>query len=153
MEKYAAIACNGWYGMHIPLSQETEVEGLLDALHVIPTTAPGDERPEETTLRQQTADVETVGSGPSRRLKFIICTTPCSLRAGSAEAATASPGTAGCEAQCLLAYRALLGQMEDSPTRLKIARKVEQLAETAMEGSWQKGLKDKWQTARNSCGF
>ena len=153
MEKYAAIACNGWYGMHIPLSQETEVDGLPDALHVTVTTAPGDERPEETTPRQPMADVAIVGSGPSRRLNWTTATTPCSSGAGSAEAATASPGTAGCEAQCLLAYRALLGQMEDSPTRLKIARKVEQLAETAMEGSWQKGLKDKWQTARNSCGF
>ena len=106
------------------------------------------------------ADVGTVGSGRSRCLKFIISTTPWFLRAGSAEAATASPGTAGCEAQCLLAYRALLGQMDGSPTRLKIARKVEQLAETAMalraappalEGSWQKGLKDKWRAAQSSC--
>ena len=153
MEKYAAIACNGWYGVHIPLSLATGAEGLPDERPATFTTAPGDERPEETTPHQPMAGVAIVDSGPSRRLNWTTATTPCSSGTGSAEAATASPGTAGCEAQCLLAYRALLGQMEDSPTRLKIARKVEQLAETAMEGSWQKGLKDKWQTARNSCGF
>ena len=153
MERYAAIACNGWYGMHIPLSQETGVDGLPDALHVTVTTAPGDERPEETTPHQPMAGVGIVGSGPSRRLNWTMATRPCSSDLTNAARVIGCPGTAGCEAQCLLAYRALLGQMEDSPTRLKIARKVEQLAETAMEGSWQKGLKDKWQTARNSCGF
>ena len=163
MEKFAAIACNGWYGMHIPLSQETEVEGLLDALHVIPTTAPGDERPEETTLRQQTADVETAGLFHSRGLKSTMTTRPCSSDLTYVAHATERAGTAGwrpapglrpCETQCwrcLLAYHGLLGQMDASPTRLRIARKVEQLTDSALEGSWQKELRDKWRAAQSSC--
>ena len=140
MEKYAAIACNGWFGVHIPLSQETEVEGLPDALHVIPTTAPGDERPEETTLRQQTDDVGTAESGRSHPLNSTMITRRWSSKTTYVGHATASPGTAGCEAQCLLAYHALLDQMDGSPVRARIARKLEQLADSALEGSWQKKL-------------
>ena len=151
MVECVSIVMGGTSGRCFPDSPAIVADGFHGAPPATSTTPSGAGRPGETTLRQPMVDVETAGSGQSRRLNWIMTMRPCSSGAGSAEAATESPGTAGCEAQCLLAYRALLGQMEDSPTRLKIARKVEQLADSALEGSWQKELRDKWRAAQSSC--
>ena len=43
--------------------------------------------------------------------------------------------------------------MDGSPVRARIARKLEQLADSALEGSWQKELKKKWRAAQSSCAF
>ena len=151
MDECVSIAICGASGAHFPDSLAIVADGSHGAPPATFTTPSGAGRLGKSTLRQQTVDVETAGLFHSRGLKSTMTTRPCSSDLTYVGHATARAGTAGCEAQCLLAYHALLGQMDGSPTRLRIARKVEQLADSALEGSWQKELRDKWRAAQSSC--
>ena len=159
----ALTVISGWCGTHFPDSPAIAADGSHDAPPATSTTPSGAGRLGESTLRQRTADVETAGLFHSRGSKSTMTTRPWFLEIGYADRVTARAGTAGwrpapglrpCETQCwrcLLAYHGLLGQMDASPTRLRIARKLEQLADSALEGSWQKELRDKWRAAQSSC--
>ena len=142
MVECVSTAISGSRGGCFPDSPATAAGGSRGAPPATYTIPSGAGRLGKTTPRQPTADVETAGSGPSRGSNWIMITKPCSSDRTCVGHATARGGTAGCDAQCLLAYHALLGQMGGSPVRARIARKLEQLADSALEGSWQKKLRD-----------
>ena len=153
MVECVLTAISGSRGDCFPDSLAIVADGFHGAPPATSTTPSGADRLGKSTLRQPTADVETAESGPSRGSNWIMITRPCSSDRTCVGHATARAGTAGCEAQCLLAYHALLDQMDGSPVRARIARKLEQLADSALEGSWQKELKKKWRAAQSSCAF
>ena len=146
MDGCVSTVISGWCGTHFPDSPAIAADGSHGAPPATSTIPSGVGRLGKSTLHQQTADVGTAGSGHSRGgSKWTMTTRPWFLEIGYADRVTARAGTAGCETQCwrcLLAYHGLLGQMDASPTRLRIARKLEQLADSALEGSRQKELRD-----------
>ena len=164
MVECVSTAISGIRGGCFPDSPAIVADGSHGAPPATSTIPSGVGRLGKSTLHQQTADVGTAGSGHSRGgSKWTMTTRPWFLEIGYADRVTARAGTAGwrpapglrpCETQCwqcLLAYHGLLGQMDASPTRMRIARKLEQLADSALEGSWQKELRDKWRAAQSSC--
>ena len=151
MDGCALTVISGWCGTHFPDSPATAAGGSRGAPPATFTIPSGAGRLVKTTPRQPTGGVETAGLFPSQVSNWTTTTRPCSSDRTCVGHATARAGTAGCEAQCLLAYHALLDQMDGSPVRARIARKLEQLADSALEGSWQKELKKKWRAAQSSC--
>ena len=142
MVECVSIAMGGFPGAPFPDSLATAAGGSQGAPPATYTIPSGAGRLGKSTPRQPTGGVETAGLFPSQVSNWTTTTRPCSSDRTYVGHATARGGTAGCDAQCLLAYHALLGQMGGSPVRARIARKLEQLADSALEGSWQKKLRD-----------